>query len=338
MIRHLFTAMLGETWAMRHDYLAGMWAAACGDAEISTDIRVPRKLPRVSGAVVILPLQGVISQRQSVWQGLFGGTATESFGAAFSSAINHPKVGAILIDTDSPGGTISGVPELADMIHYGGTIKPVAAIANSEMASAAYWLASQVGGNQKRLVASPSAEAGSIGVYRVHEDYSELLAAEGIRVSFLAVPETKVEANPYEPLSDAAREHHMEQVQAAYDQFVVAVSRGRGVNKSAVRDGFGKGRMFHAQQAAEMGLVDRVATREQLLSELGGATSLGAKEAAIVQDELTHAWEIGLPQKLINPEYNRRHELMQQRLRGVIPDSRPQCPLARQPDQDRVVN
>ena len=317
MIGELYTAMLTATWAIREDALHALCGLIRSDNAIlaATEAKGTRKLPRVSGNVAVLPLYGVISQRSSIWQEWFGGTDTEGFGAAFVQAINSPKVGAVLLDVDSPGGTISGVPELADLVHRGSRIKPVAAVADSQMASAAYWIGSQVGGNQKRLAAAPSAEAGSIGVYRVHTDLSEALALDGVKVTFLSVPEFKTEANPYEPLSEEAREHHMGQVNAAYEQFVAHVARGRGVNKNTVKDAYGRGRMFHAQQAADMGLVDRVATLGDLLRETGAVESVSQAESLVLRDELCHAWETGVWRPLIDTEAIRRRERMQALLR-----------------------
>lgn len=302
MDTQLCAAMLGETWAMRHDVLALLWRHATVGEHAPTQAVGPRKLPKVAGSVAVLPMYGMISQRASIWQEVFGGTATQSFGAAFAKAINSPKVGAVLIDVDSPGGTVGGVPELAEMIYAGSQHKPVAAIANSQMASAAYWLASQVGGGQKRLAASPGADVGSIGVFRMHQDVSEMLASDGVKVTFIATPEYKTEANPFEPLSAAALEHHQEQVNASYEQFVAAVARGRGASKSDVKANYGKGRMFHASQAAQMGLVDRVSSLPQLLSEVGGQMpALSEAESAVMQDELCHAWETGTQEVIIHP-------------------------------------
>lgn len=323
MIGELFTAMCAETWAMRpHE----MRMLSDQVHERVAFAKLPRKLPKVQGSVAIIPMYGMITQRASIWQEVFGGTATESFGAAFTAAINHPKVGGVLIDVHSPGGTISGVPELADIINRGSQIKPVATISNTLMASAAYWLGAQVGGGKKRMIAAPSAETGSIGVYRVHEDISEALALEGVKVTLLAVPEHKVEANPYEPLSDAAREHHMAQVEAGYEQFVADVARGRSVAKSVVKAGFGKGRMFNAQQAASMGLVDRVATRDEVLREFAGAdVTLQAHELTTVQEELCHAWDAGMVSEMKNPAMDRRRASMDERMGYFI--KRQQAPM-----------
>ena len=320
MIGELYTAMCNATWAIKHEALTHICGAIRG--ENLTEARTARKLPRVQGGIVTLPIHGVISQRWSIWNEFFGGTDTEGLGAAYSAAINSSKVGAVILSVDSPGGTINGVPELADLIRRGSQVKPVAAIADTQAASAAYWLASQVGGGKKALTAAPSAEVGSIGVFRVHEDLSEMLAEDGIKVTFIAVPEFKTEANPYEPLSQAAMTHHLGQVEAAYEMFVQDVARGRGVNKSTVKDAYGRGRMFHAAQAAEMGLVDRVAPFEQLTREFG-AESLSSAEAQTLHEEMCHAWETGAWQPIVDPDNLRRRDRMQALLDRRLRDSSP---------------
>jgi len=287
---------LRTTWAMRHTALQIMLATTPDDAKVAAR----RKLPQVRGQVAILPIHGVISQRASIWHDLFGGTSTEGLAAAYTQAVNDSRIEAVVFDVDSPGGTISGVEEAADIINTGSALKETVAVANSEAASAAYWLASQVGSGKKRFAAAPGAEVGSIGVYRMHEDISEMLAEEGVKVTFLAVPEHKVEANPYQPLSDEARDHHMGQVNATYGRFTAAVARGRGVSDAVVRERFGKGRMYDSREAADMGLVDRVATMGRVLSELGvnKTAKLTAAERQDATDTLCHAWEVGMPQQL----------------------------------------
>lgn len=288
MWHEILTAALAQTWAISHTYLNALLTAARNE-----DVARRIKLPKVQGDVAIIPIYGPISQRASIWDELFGGTNTQGLQNAFVRAINNDKVGAVVFDVDSPGGTTAGVEELSDMIYQGSQRKPVVAVANSDMASAAYWLASQVGGKQLRLSASPGADVGSIGVFRMHQDVSEAMANDGVKVTFISAGRYKTEANPFEPLSKEALEHHQSQVDATYETFVAAVARGRGVNKSAVREGFGQGRMFHATQAAELGLVDRVATMGRVLEELGAGTSakLTRAQSLQVEEELCAAWE-----------------------------------------------
>ena len=295
MWRDIISAALTTTWAISETYLHTLLMHAKVDEPTR---RI--KLPKVQGDVAIIPVYGVINQRASIWDELFGGTSTQGLSASFVRAINNEKVGAVVFDVDSPGGTTAGVEELSDLIWAGSQRKPVVAVANSQMASAAYWLGSQVGSKQLRLVASPGADVGSIGVFRMHEDMSEMLAADGIKVTFIQAGKYKTEANPYEPLSEEALAFHQTQVDAAYEKFVSAVSRGRGVAKSVAREGMGQGRMFHAAQAADLGLVDRVATLGRVLEELGAGTSgrITQAESQQIQDELCHAWEVGDETKL----------------------------------------
>ena len=309
MYREAYAAAMGTTWAIYGASLRWMLNSLAGDhIEI---VKPRRKLPSVSGEVAVLPLHGVISQRDSIWSELFGGTSTQQFGAGFAQAINDPRVKAVVLDVDSPGGTVAGVRELADLVYQGSQQKPVAAVANSQMASAAYWIGSQVGGKLSRLAAAPGSDVGSIGVFRMHEDISGKLEQEGVNVSFIAVPEFKTEANPFEPLSAEAEDHHMTQVQATYDQFVADVARGRGASKAAVQNSYGKGRVYHADQAAQHGMVDRVATLPQMLAELGvGAKATLSQAQTEMMEELCHAWETGLSAAIVplpDPDFAREY-------------------------------
>jgi ClpP class serine protease len=75
-----------------------------------------RSAIRTVGQIAILPLKGVIAHHAGMEMDISGGTSTVAFGRAFSEAVNTPDVAAIVIDCDSPGGTIEGVPELAAQI------------------------------------------------------------------------------------------------------------------------------------------------------------------------------------------------------------------------------
>lgn len=291
----LMTAATGEIWAIRQFCLEAALLEA-RNGEVSRRVR----LPRVDGQVAVIPIHGMITQRGSVWDEIFGGTSTMKFEAAFSRAYNSDRIGAIVLDVDSPGGTTAGVQTAADRIFStrGGS-KPVVAVANSMADSAAYWMASAA----ECFVAVPGAwSIGSIGVYRMHEDVSGMLASQGVKVEFISKPEYKVEGNPYEPLSEEGRAFQQQQVDYTYDVFNKTVAKHRGVTPAHARENFGKGRDFNAEQAAQMGLIDRVASMEQVFRELGvgsSKTTVGQAAAKEVEVELCEAWESGSPEPLI---------------------------------------
>ena len=219
---------------------------------------------RSQGSIAVLPLYGTIAPRIGSMAEASGGTSTERFGQMFRAAMADPQIGAVVIDVDSPGGAVAGVPELADEIYASRGSKPIVAVANQMAASAAYWIASAA----DEFVASPSADVGSIGVYAAHQDVSGALAQEGIKTTLISAGKYKVEGNPYEPLSEEARAALQESVDEAYDLFVSHVARHRGVSPADVRNGYGQGRVLSAKRAKAVGMVDRVETLDATIERL----------------------------------------------------------------------
>lgn len=215
--------------------------------------------------VAVLPLYGVIEQKPSLMGWLFGGTSTEMFAADLRAAVADPSVKSILIDVNSPGGSVYGVEELANELRAAKSKKTIEAIANSEAASAAYHIASQV-----PLAASPSAMVGSIGVVYVHQDWSQALEKMGVKTSVITSGKYKWEGSEYAPLTEEARAYLQKVADSYYGSFVANVAKGRGVSEATVRNGFGQGRMVLAREAKAAGMVDRVATFAQTYVRLGG--------------------------------------------------------------------
>jgi signal peptide peptidase SppA len=216
------------------------------------------------GVAALIPIYGVISQRMNLMTQVSGGTSTERLTAQFRSALADPSVKAIIFDVNSPGGGVEGVLELAAEIYQSRGKKKIVSVVNPLAASAAYWLACSA----DEVVITPSGQVGSIGVFTAHEDLSAAMEKEGIKVSLISAGKYKTEGNPYEPLSTEARAALQEKVDAFYDMFVKSVAKGRGVSQSAVRDGFGQGRLAIAAEAIKQGMADRIATLDETLARL----------------------------------------------------------------------
>lgn len=260
-----------DLWAMRAERFAHLMSASSKDRE-EAQTRQGR-LPNVQGSVAVLPLHGVISQRGTEW---WADTSADRFGAVFDSAMRNPGIGAVVLDVDSPGGTVYGVRELADRVYAARGVKPVVAVANSEAASAAYWVASQA----EQLVVTPGGAVGSIGVWAAHEDWSKFEERFGVKTTLVSAGKYKVEGHPYGPLDEEAKAEMQRGVDQTYSSFVSAVARGRGQNVETVRSGFGEGRMVRASTAQTQGMADRVASLDRVLSELGVRRSDSARSRA----------------------------------------------------------
>lgn len=228
---------------------------------------------RKPGVVGVIPVYGTITQRADFFSEWSGGTSTEEVGRQLDDFAADPNVEAIVLDVDSPGGSVYGVEELAQKIHATAKQKKVTGVANSEAASAAYWLASQA----SELVVTPNGQVGSIGVYVMHRDESEALAKWGRKITLISAGERKTAGHPYGPLDDLSRAELQAGVDDYYDKFVKAVARGRNVSQASVREGFGRGGMVRAEKAVKEGMADRIATLEEVLTKYGAAVGPAAQ-------------------------------------------------------------
>lgn len=243
----------------------------------SKDQRAPATSP--PRGIAVIPLYGVLAQRMNMMTDISGGTSTEKFGAWFDQAMADPAISAIILDCDSPGGEVAGIAELYAKIFGARGSKPIVAIANSMAASAAYWVACAA----DEVVCTPSGMVGSIGIITIHADTSEADLEEGVKYTVLSSGKYKAEGNSYEPLSAEGRAAIQSLLDTSYGQFVNAVAKGRGVAVSAVRSGFGQGRIVTADAALAAGMVDRIATLDDTVARLGkrrGGQALAIPERA----------------------------------------------------------
>lgn len=268
---------LREIEALLSDRAAGVRYTA-EEIEAKIGGRRAAAIARRSGSVAVLPIHGTIAHRMGSLSETSGGISTERIAGWLRAAVADESVKAIVLDVDSPGGTVSGVEELAREIHAAREKKPIVAVANAWAASAAYWLASQA----EELVVTPSGSVGSIGVYSAHIDYSKALEAEGVSVTLIHAGAHKVEGNPYQALGEEARAEMQSKVDAYYRMFTSAVKRGRG----GVSDDVMQGRMYTADQAVSAGLADRVATLDETMRRYGGTSRRGMRADRVAIEKM----------------------------------------------------
>lgn len=247
------------------------------------------------GAIAVLPIFGVISHRMNMLTEFSGGTSTEKLGRQLRELTADDRIGGIVLDVDSPGGSVYGVPELAEQILEARATKPIVAVANATAASAAYWLTAAA----SEVVVTPSGDVGSVGVYMAHEDWSKALEAEGVDVTLIHAGKFKVEGNPFEPLGDEARTRMQAEVDHYYDLFVKGLAKARDVSVDHVREHFGQGRTLMPAAAKRAGMVDRIETFDAAVARLARQVAKngnGAAAAAIDPAAVARAFDVPLEQ------------------------------------------
>lgn len=291
---------LGQPWPVVPEKLdaiadvASRWAAGAGpQSSIVPKAAQPTAKRVAGGTVALLPLFGVIGRRMNMLMEISGGTSTEKFLEDYRGALADESVSSVVIDVDSPGGSSDGVEELSDELRALRGQKPVIAIADTMMASAAYWIASAAA---DELWATPSSQVGSIGVWALHVDFSKQNQMIGVEPTYISAGKFKVEANPDEPLGDDARAHLQELVDDVYSAFVKSVAASRGATAAAVRAGYGEGRVLAARAAKKEKLVDRVGNLGEAVmraSRLGGRSARNRRAEKWLQETGDSAQGVG---------------------------------------------
>lgn len=175
-------------------------------------------------------------------------------------ADNNPKVEAILLDIDSPGGMVNGTPELGNVIAKLST--PVYAFTAGMMCSAAYWAGCAAGNGG--VYATESADIGSIGVYQMHMDWSGFLESMGVKAELFKSAEYKAMGHPYIALTDKQRELMQAEVLQLNQGFHDWVNQQRdgGVDPEVMQ-----GQTVMGYDALGSNLIDGVVSgREELLA------------------------------------------------------------------------
>ncbi len=219
--------------------------------------------------IAVVPVSGLIFSGSGT--GLGGGTA-EWVVDALEAAIEDESVKAVILEVDSPGGTITG----SDLIHRQveltreAGVKVVAFFRNIA-ASGGYYVAAPA----DRIVAYPTAITGSIGVILQTFNVSGLFEKLGVEAVTVKSGEYKDLGSAFRSPTDEERAILQSVADEAYERFVGVVAKGRGMTLEDAR-AIADGRILTAKQAEAAGLVDALGSFDDAIA--------AAEEVASVTD------------------------------------------------------
>jgi signal peptide peptidase SppA len=270
-----------STLALRESTLNAWCQALSADSSAAGQqaARQPAGARRTpSGAIGTFGFIGSVCHRPNILSFLFGGTSIVEARRALTDLVEEPRVETILIEFDTPGGGADGLVEFAAELRAARQKKPIIGFINTMCCRAGYWLASQC----TELICTPSGETGSVGVFMVHSDFSQMNERIGYKPTYIGTPRYKAEGNPDSPLGDDTGKYLQAGVDRVYGQFVADIvrGRGRGLTADTVRKNFGEGRVVPADEALRKNMVDRiVAYPSEALTYAAGYTSQRRAEA-----------------------------------------------------------
>ena len=240
--------------------------------QIKSDAK-DQRVATTNKGVAVIPIVGSMSHRSTGIEAMSGMTSYSTLQRQFEAAFNDPNVGSILMDIDSPGGSVAGAFDFRDYLMSKKGTKPVYALARDAMCSAAYL----IGSTADKVYATQTARVGSIGVVAMHTDASGKMEKEGLKPTFISAGKFKTAGNPYEKLEGEKLKYLQDSVDESYDMFINAVADARGIDKKAIRDT--EARVYGGKKAVEIGLADGIRTYESVLAEMSAPnfTTQGTK-------------------------------------------------------------
>ena len=299
--------VLNAPWAIlpnRLEEIQAIYAARSRGEELdiaAIEARIGRPLGadqqqgyEVRNGAALIPLHGVLAQRMNLMTNMSGGTSTELFARDVQTAAADPTVKAIILLADTPGGTVAGTQSAAAAVRAARGTKPMATMVQDLMASAGVWIGSATG---LVVLASGTAQVGSIGVVATHQDISQREQAEGVKTTEIVAGKFKRAASQHGPLTEIGQQMIQDQVDYLYWLFVNDQAADRGVSVDKVLSDMADGRMFIGQQAIDAGLADQISSLDMLIAQLTatpGASS-GRRSAPVLRSPAQSAMEENQP-------------------------------------------
>lgn len=176
---HLLSRLTGTFWFITEDALENIThlleSRIAGVALQSANLKAETSAPlSVSAGIATIPIRGVIGKGLSPLEMACGGADIAQIEAAFDQANSDPAISKIILAIDSPGGTSTGVPELAAKIAATKN-KTIEARSDSLIGSAAYYIAAAA----DEIVVTPTTQVGSIGVVAQVRETIDTTSADG---------------------------------------------------------------------------------------------------------------------------------------------------------------
>lgn len=211
-----------------------------------------------ANGVAVIPIRGVMN-RYFDWGSWMVSTArlTREVQAAHADKSVH----AIVLQIDSPGGSVSGLPELGDAVRAAAQDKPVTAQVEGMAASAAYYTAA----NASRIVGGRTDMVGSIGTRIMLYDFSAMFEKQGIKAIPVDTGKFKSAGAMGTEITDEQKADFQRIVDAFQSDFRQVVSNGRQMN-TAQLDAVADGRVWQVSEGIDLGLVDGVSTLSETIN------------------------------------------------------------------------
>ncbi len=183
-----------------------------------------------------------------------GVAAADEIAPAILDAADDPKVEAIIIRIDSPGGSPTASESILRAIERAKEKdKKIIVSMGAAAASGGYWIATYA----DQIFAMPTTITGSIGVLGGKFSGAELIDKVGVNFDYVQWGRNAGMWSMTTPFDASEAQQINKMLDTVYEEFTARVSKGRGMAPEEVEK-IAQGRVWMGRRAQEIGLVDQL--------------------------------------------------------------------------------
>ncbi len=172
---------------------------------------------------------------------------------SLQEARENDDVKAIVLRVNSPGGSALTSELIWREIEITKKTKPVVVSMGNYAASGGYYIAA----NADRIFAEPNTITGSIGVFGMLPNMTQLGKNIGINAEQVKTHENASGYSVFEPMDENFKGFVLESIEKTYATFLKRVADGRKMKTEEV-DAIAQGRVWTGVDAQKLGLVDEI--------------------------------------------------------------------------------
>jgi signal peptide peptidase SppA len=210
-----------------------------------------------AGSVAVISISGPIMKEDNC-----GDPGTKSYEKMILNALDNPNITGIVLQIDSPGGTVAGTQQLASVIKNAN--KPVVAIAEDLMASAAYWIGSSA---NYVFANNNTTRVGSVGTMLSFADMQPMWEAKGVKFHEIYATASLAKNKDF---AEARKGNYDAIIKSTLDplnnEFLGAVKANRGDKLN--QDKTLNGQVYLAQEAQSNGLIDAIGSLQDAVNKV----------------------------------------------------------------------
>ena len=222
--------------------------------------------------IAVVPLKGLIDPN-----------AAAQFNRFLTLAEGDKAVKAVVIEIDSPGGTVTASDEIYHRIKSFKSKKSVPVVVSmaSLATSGGYYAAC----GADHVIAQPTTFTGNIGVLMPRYNFSKLMEKYGVEeTTIVSTGATfKNAGSSFRPESAEEKAYMQALADSAFVQFKNVVTQGRSAKLKGTIDEIANGKVYTSGDAMNLGLIDQIGYLQD--AQTVAQTNAGLSNPTIVQYE-----------------------------------------------------